>query len=41
MPTLHLMGGTTMGKSAADSVTSSYGQTHEIANPFLPVFASP
>jgi choline dehydrogenase-like flavoprotein len=32
MPTLHLMGGTIMGKSAADSVTNSYGQTHEIAN---------
>jgi choline dehydrogenase-like flavoprotein len=32
MPTIHLMGGTIMGNSAADSVTSSYGQTHEIAN---------
>jgi choline dehydrogenase-like flavoprotein len=32
MPTIHLMGGTIMGKSAADSVTNSYGQTHEIAN---------
>jgi choline dehydrogenase-like flavoprotein len=32
MPTIHLMGGTIMGNSAADSVTTSYGQTHEIAN---------
>jgi choline dehydrogenase-like flavoprotein len=32
MPTIHLMGGTIMGKNAADSVTNSYGQTHEIAN---------
>jgi choline dehydrogenase-like flavoprotein len=32
MPTIHLMGGTIMGKSAGDSVTNSYGQTHEIAN---------
>jgi choline dehydrogenase-like flavoprotein len=32
MPTIHLMGGTIMGRSAADSVTNSYGQTHEIAN---------
>jgi choline dehydrogenase-like flavoprotein len=32
MPTIHLMGGTIMGKSSADSVTNSYGQTHEIAN---------
>jgi choline dehydrogenase-like flavoprotein len=32
MPTIHLMGGTIMGNSAADSVTNSYGQTHEIAN---------
>jgi choline dehydrogenase-like flavoprotein len=32
MPTIHLMGGTIMGDRAADSVTNSYGQTHEIAN---------
>ena len=32
MPTIHLMGGTIMGNSATDSVTDSYGQTHEIAN---------
>jgi choline dehydrogenase-like flavoprotein len=32
MPTIHLMGGTIMGRSAADSVTDSYGQTHEIGN---------
>jgi choline dehydrogenase-like flavoprotein len=32
MPTIHLMGGTIMGHSAADSVTNSFGQTHEIAN---------
>jgi choline dehydrogenase-like flavoprotein len=32
MPTIHLMGGTIMGKSAADSVTNSFGQTHEISN---------
>jgi choline dehydrogenase-like flavoprotein len=32
MPTIHLMGGTITGNSAANSVTNSYGQTHEIAN---------
>ena len=32
MPTIHLMGGTIMGQSAADSVVNSYGQTHEIGN---------
>jgi choline dehydrogenase-like flavoprotein len=32
MPTIHLMGGTIMGRSAADSVTTSFGQTHEIPN---------
>ena len=32
MPTIHLMGGTIMGDRAADSITNSYGQTHEIAN---------
>jgi choline dehydrogenase-like flavoprotein len=32
MPTIHLMGGAIMGTSAMNSVTDSYGQTHEIAN---------
>jgi choline dehydrogenase-like flavoprotein len=32
MPTIHLMGGTIMGTGADNSVTTSYGQTHEIAN---------
>ena len=32
MPTIHLMGGTIMGKTAGDSVTDSFGQTHEIGN---------
>jgi choline dehydrogenase-like flavoprotein len=32
MPTIHLMGGTIMGANAGDSVTNSYGQTHEIPN---------
>jgi choline dehydrogenase-like flavoprotein len=32
MPTIHLMGGTIMGQSAANSVVNSYGQTHEIGN---------
>jgi choline dehydrogenase-like flavoprotein len=31
-PTIHLMGGTIMGTSAANSVVDSFGQTHEIAN---------
>ena len=29
-PTIHLFGGTIMGSGAGDSVTDSYGQTHEI-----------
>jgi choline dehydrogenase-like flavoprotein len=29
---MHIMGGTIMGHSAADSVTNSYGQVHGIAN---------
>ena len=33
MPTIHLMGGTIMGTGAGNSVTNSYGQTHEIAEP--------
>jgi choline dehydrogenase-like flavoprotein len=32
MPTIHLMGGTIMGNNAGDSVTNSYGQTHDVAN---------
>jgi choline dehydrogenase-like flavoprotein len=32
MPTSHLHGGTIMGKDSTDSVTNSYGQTHEVAN---------
>src|SRR2546423_830776 len=32
MPTIHLMGGTIMGKAATDSVVDSYGQTHELPN---------
>ena len=32
MPTIHLMGGTIMGEGAANSVATSFGQTHEIAN---------
>ncbi len=32
MPTSHLHGGTIMGRGAADSVTDSYGKTHEVPN---------
>jgi choline dehydrogenase-like flavoprotein len=32
MPTIHLFGGTIMGEGAGNSVTNSYGQTHEIGN---------
>jgi choline dehydrogenase-like flavoprotein len=32
IPTSHLMGGTIMGNTAADSVVDSYGQSHEIPN---------
>ena len=32
MPTTHLHGGAIMGTSAENSVTNSYGQTHELAN---------
>ena len=31
-PTIHMVGGTAMGRSAADSVANGYGQTHEIPN---------
>jgi choline dehydrogenase-like flavoprotein len=33
--TIHLNGGTIMGRSAENSVTNSYGQTHELANLYL------
>jgi choline dehydrogenase-like flavoprotein len=32
---MHCMGGTVMGKSSADSVVNSYGQSHEIANLYI------
>jgi len=32
MPTVHLMGGTIMGTEAGNSVTNSFGQTHELPN---------
>jgi choline dehydrogenase-like flavoprotein len=32
LPTRHLLGGTIMGTSAANSVVDSYGQSHEIPN---------
>jgi choline dehydrogenase-like flavoprotein len=35
MPTIHLMGGTIMGTSAANSVVNSFGQTHEVANLYI------
>jgi choline dehydrogenase-like flavoprotein len=35
MPTIHLMGGTIMGTNADDSVTNSYGQSHEIPNLYV------
>jgi choline dehydrogenase-like flavoprotein len=35
MPTVHLMGGTIMGTGAGNSVTNSYGQTHEIPNLYV------
>jgi choline dehydrogenase-like flavoprotein len=35
MPTIHLMGGTIMGTNAGDSVTNSYGQTHEFPNLYV------
>jgi choline dehydrogenase-like flavoprotein len=35
MPTVHLMGGTIMGTGAGDSVTNSYGQTHELPNLYV------
>ena len=34
-PTIHLMGGTIMGTNAGDSITDSYGQTHEIPNLYV------
>jgi choline dehydrogenase-like flavoprotein len=35
MPTIHLFGGTIMGTGAANSVTNSYGQTHELQNLYV------
>ena len=35
IPTTHLHGGAIMGTSATNSVTNSYGQSHEIANLWL------
>jgi choline dehydrogenase-like flavoprotein len=35
MPTIHLMGGTIMGTEAINSVTNSYGQSHELANLYV------
>jgi choline dehydrogenase-like flavoprotein len=35
VPTTHLHGGAIMGTSAENSVTNSYGQTHEVANLFM------
>ena len=35
MPTIHLMGGTIMGTAASNSVTDSYGQTHELPNLYI------
>jgi choline dehydrogenase-like flavoprotein len=35
MPTIHLMGGTIMGTGAGNSITNSYGQTHELPNLYV------
>jgi choline dehydrogenase-like flavoprotein len=35
MPTVHLMGGTIMGTGAGNSVTNSYGQTHDLSNLYV------
>src|SRR5260221_12073534 len=35
IPTIHLMGGTIMGKGGGDSVVNSYGQSHELPNLFV------
>ena len=35
MPTIHLLGGTIMGTDAGNSVTNSYGQTHELPNLYV------
>jgi choline dehydrogenase-like flavoprotein len=43
MPTIHLMGGTIMGTSAANSVVDSYGRSHELPNLYIAgpgIFAS-
>src|SRR5215831_17255828 len=35
MPTIHLLGGTIMGTDASNSITNSYGQTHELPNLYV------
>ena len=35
MPSSHLHGGAIMGTDASNSVTNSYGQTHEVGNLFM------
>ena len=35
MPTSHLHGGAIMGTDASNSVTNSYGQTHEVPNVWM------
>jgi choline dehydrogenase-like flavoprotein len=35
MPTIHLFGGTIMGAGAGNSVTNSFGQTHELPNLYI------
>ena len=35
MPTIHLFGGTIMGTGAGNSVTNSFGQTHELPNLYI------
>ena len=35
MPTIHLLGGTIMGTGAGNSITKSYGQTHELPNLYV------
>lgn len=34
-PSIHMIGGTIMGTDASNSVTNSYGQTHEVTNLYL------
>jgi len=35
MPTIHLLGGTIMGTGAGNSITNSFGQTHELPNLYI------